>query len=620
MKWRFLAILFPPLIAGATFGVRGENQGRGIPHPLPSHPGNIFHSGERILVAEPPGEGDKWRVINYEGGVVLEGRFAKQHADLGHLPTGYYQLLHGSGGYSSNRTTIGVIEALKAPTPEDSPIGIDVAMAWFFSGERMKDVANLCALAGMNRVRDRLTWEQVEPKRGEFAPTNHYDEALGVQRAAGLKVLQVSHISASWANPVTKRFPIDLRDAYIFYRGLAQRWRGQLEAFEPWNEADIEMFGGHTGSEMATMQKAAYLGIKAGNPKLIACQNVFAIHRQTTLSDFNENEAWPYFDTFNLHHYETLDKYPRVYADFRAVSAGKPLWVSECSVHVKWQGDEKLRELSSEDARLQSERLTKTYTLGVYQGASAIFYFMLPHYTEGPLQYGVLHADLTPRPAFLAAAAAGRLLAGAKPLGRVEIGDKEGQGYFFRALPDGKPSDVMVIWAKDERPFELMASPNACFDHLGRAHPVTGKELKIGPQPLYLVFEEGAHPKLKLPPKPAKLLSGKTSTVVLQALVPVEDASMKQSAYLLSKGKVQNLPIFIYNFGPKMAKGRLNWVVPEGWAAEMSREIEIAPMERKELELKITSPEDGWSEGRIRIVGDFGSAGEPLLSLGFVPK
>jgi hypothetical protein len=464
----------------------------------------------------------------------------------------------------------------------------------------------------------------MEPKRGEFAATNHYDEALDVQKAAGLKVLQVSHISASWANPVTKRFPLDLRDPYNFYRGLAKRWTGKLEALEPWNEADIDVFGGHTGSEMASLQKAAYFGIKDSNPDLIACQNVFAIHRLTTLRDFNENQAWPYFDTFNLHHYETLDKYPRVYADFRAVSAGKPLWVSECSVHVKWQGDEKLQELTTEDAHLQAERVTKTYTLGLHQGADTIFYFMLPHYVERQLQYGVLHPDLTPRPAFPAVAAAGRLLAGAKPLGRMDVGDKVGDkvgtGYFFRAMPDGKAADVMVIWAKEETSFDLPTVPLACFDHLGRTYSLSGKSLKISPQPLYVVFAKGAHPKLKPPPERAKPLSGKPCRIVLQALVPVEGRSLEKSAYYLPKGKMQKVAVFVYNFGSKMTKGRLSCTAPEGWTVEMSSDIEIAPMERKELQMTVTSAAGQWDEGRIRVTGNFGSAGEPLLSLGFVPK
>src|SRR5262249_39651561 len=152
--------------------------------------------------------------------------------------------------------------------------------------------------------------------------------------------------------------------------------------------------------------------------------------------------------------------------------------------------------------------------------------------------------------------------------------------------------------------FDLPAPPEACFDHLGRAHPVTGKRLKIGPQPLYVIFARNAHPKLKAPPERAKPLSGKPSTIVMQALVPVEGRSLEKSAYFLPKGKEQKIPVFVYNFGTGTAKGKLNWVVPEGWKAEMSREVELAPMDRKELELNVTSPEDGWNAGRIRIDGD----------------
>ena len=35
------------------------------------------------------------------------------------------------------------------------------------------------------------------------------------------------------------------------------------------------------------------------------------LHRAATLRDLHENEAWPYFDTFNLHHYERFDAYPQ---------------------------------------------------------------------------------------------------------------------------------------------------------------------------------------------------------------------------------------------------------------------------------------------------------------------
>ena len=117
----------------------------------------------------------------------------------------------------------------------------------------------------------------MEPKQGESAPTNKYDAAARELNKAGIQVLQVNGLTPSWAEKQKNRFPADLRDAYRFHREMARRWKGQVQAFEPWNEADWIQFGGHTGAEMASFQKACYWGLKAGNPDMIVCQNVFEL-------------------------------------------------------------------------------------------------------------------------------------------------------------------------------------------------------------------------------------------------------------------------------------------------------------------------------------------------------
>jgi hypothetical protein len=628
MKQTFIAGVLGALIWASGLADAGAGA-RTIPRPLPSHPGNIFLAGETVTVPAPPaGDGDTWRAVNYEGHIVAEGRVKAGLAELGRLPVGYYEVWRSAAGVT-NRLSIGVLEGLRAPTPLSSPIGIDVAMAWFFPKEKMGSVANLCALAGMSRVRDRLIWPELEPKKGELAATNRYDFSVEAQSAAGLQVLQVGHRSPAWANPNGKRFPLDLRDIYDFHRALAQRWRGEVVAFEPWNEADIPMFGGHTGSEMASLQKAAYLGLKAGNPKVIACLNVFASHRAATLRDLHENEAWPYFDTFNLHHYAAFDVYPKLYADFRAVSAGRPLWVSECSVPVKWSGDERLQEPTDEDLRVQSERLTMTYAQAIHEGAQAVFYFMLPHYVEGQTQFGVLHRDLTPRPAFVALAAVGRLLADAKPRGRLKTGSDLIRAFLFRAGPDGQRGDVLVAWSKAETAFELPKPPKACFDHLGRAREATGKVLKLSRTPLFVVLAGGTRLAVVPPPKPPKLEPGKPSPVVLQAVLPEERMVLEKSAYRIPAGQTTAIPIFVYNFGGKPARGRLRTSVclksarpslAEPWGVEFPREVEVAPGERKELTLRLTyARTNGFDAGAIRITGEFGGAGKPVLSLNLVP-
>ena len=627
MKQPFITTILTTLVWAGTVSQVGAG-GRGIPHPLPSHPGNVFLAGENVTVpALPAGDGDTWRAVDYEGRTVAEGRVSGGPIELGHLPVGYYELRRGPGN-ATNWVSLGVLEGLRAPTPLSSPIGIDVAMAWFYPKEKMASVASLCALAGMNRVRDRLNWAELERKKGEFAATDRYDWSVQAQSAAGLQVLEVDHLSPAWANPNTKRFPLDLRDAYNFYRALAQRWRSEVAAFEPWNEADIPMFGGHTGSEMASLQKAAYLGLKAGNPKVIACLNVFALHPPAQLRDLQENEAWPYFDTFNLHHYEAFDAYPKLYADFRAVSAGKPLWVTECSVPVKWHGDERLQEPTEEDLRVQSERVAMTYACAIHEGAQAVFYFILPHFVEGQTQFGVIRPDLTPRPAYLALAAAGRLLADALPLGGLKAGNDSIRGFLFRAKPDGRLADVLVAWSKNEAAFELPEPPKACFDHLGRERGVTGKVLTLGRAPLFVVLAGGTRLPLVPPPEAPERLLGKPSPVVLQALLPEESIILEKSAYKIPPGQTTTIPIYLYNFGGKPVRGRLSTsvafepaklTVPEPWGIELPSEVEIAPGERKELALRLTSiSTNGLGTASIRITGEFESAARPVLSIRLV--
>lgn len=603
-------------VVGLGFHANAERVSRTIPHPLPSHPGSIFFPDEDIVVPAPPGEGDAWRVVDYENKSVINGRLKDGKAEIGRLPVGWYKVVRGGKGYVTNRAFVGVLEPMRAPTPLTSPVCIDVAMAWFFPKAKMGEVANLCQLAGINWVRDRLSWQQMEPKRGEFSGPNQYDDSAQIQHAAGLQILQVNHLSANWANSNPRRFPLDLRDAYSFYREMARRWRGEIGAFEPWNEADIKMFGGHTGSEMASLQKAAYLGLKAGNPDVIACQNVFAIRRAATLSDFRDNEAWPYFDAYNLHTYEPLENYPSVFADQRAVSAGRPMWVTECSIHVRWSGDEHLRELNDEDLQLQSERAVKTYTEAIHEGAAAVFYFVLPHYTEGLLQYGVLHADLSPRPAFLSVAATGHLLADARPLGRPKPDGGSVRGYLFDAKPDGKRAEVLVIWSHLEDTFELSKPPLACFDHIGRAQPVTSKVLHVTRAPLFVVLAKGSRPAMVPPPKPAKFLSGKPGWIVFQAVLPEEDVVLNKSAYKIAPGKTMSVPVFCYNFGMKTEQGRLRISAPEHWTADFPRNVEIAPGERKELKLNLTCPASS-DLGQVKITGNFGRGGKPVLSMRF---
>jgi len=593
---------------------------RVLPRPFDGHPGNVFLAGESVSLPVPAAEPAGWRLFDYDDKTIAEVKPANGVVGLGPLPAGFYRLRPAGVVTGTNWISLAVLPPLKAPTPLTSPIGLDVAMAWFYPPEKMDAVANLCALAGVNWVRDRLHWGQMEPQRGQFAGPGKYDASAAAQTKAGLQVLQVIHLSPPWANPETKRFPLDLRDAYRFYREMARRWPGQVLAFEPWNEPDIEAFGGHTGAEIASLQKAAWLGLRAGNPKMRVPLAVFALHNPAQLADLHANESWPYFDTFNLHHYEPFENYPKLYADFRAVSAGRPLWTTEAALPVKW-ADEATKEPSEADLRVQAERVAKTYACALHEG-TLLFYFLLPHYVEGPTQFGILRSDLTPRPAYVALAAVGRLLAGAQPLGRAAAGESQ-QAYLFRARPDGRAREVLVLWdAKGSSRFALPAAPEVVCDHLGRERPAA-QELELTSAPLFVLMPKGAHKQLTVsPPPPApKRLKGKPSSIVLQSIWPAEHTDLKQSAYRIRAGKRTMVPVFACSFAAQPVSGRLRVEAPAGWNVETPDRLELAAQERRDLPLVITAPgEVQGAPGVIRITGDFGRKGRAVLSLRFMPQ
>src|SRR4051812_18604683 len=79
----FLALALPLLASAAP---------RAIPKPMPSHPGNIFLSGEEISILAPAGQAPAWQLLDYDGKVVAQGMRENNRVKLGRQAPGYYEL------------------------------------------------------------------------------------------------------------------------------------------------------------------------------------------------------------------------------------------------------------------------------------------------------------------------------------------------------------------------------------------------------------------------------------------------------------------------------------------------------------------------------------------------
>lgn len=610
---------------------------RQVPTPLAGHPGNVFFDGEEVAIPVPEGSAN-WRAVDFDGKLIGEQRVVEGQdiLELGMLGIGWYRIeFLDSGGQAINWTTAGVLARPLVPTLDDSPVCADSATAWFARRYRNDEethqeiLANLAALAGVNWIRDRMAWGEMERRRGVFAEQTRYDSSAAMAAKQGLRVLQVFHSTPGWAidrqldgQRAWSRFPRDLRDQYAFCRAMAERFQGRVLAWEPWNEANITVFGGHTIDEMCSLQKAAYLGFKAGDADVRVCWNVYAgsgtpLHTQGVIA----NETWPYFQTYNIHSYSTPDRYLSQFETARQAASGRPIWITECGIRLTTTDKQPWGDLAPIDERRQAAFVAKSYASSLFAGVDRHFYFILGNYIENGVQFGLLRHDHTPRPGYLALAAVGRFLAGAKCLGRLSP-----TIYAFRARPDGRERDVLIAWDDAGESALPGALPvEAVFDHIGRAqgnrNPAT-----LGPEPVFLLLPKGAADRLELepPPEPAPHRDGPVSPVVLQLSLPAQTTRLATQSHQIEPGVQTELPLLVYNFGPEPVSGALKVVdLPSKWQVQVASEpVKIDPMGRARVQARVTMPPTGReliSGTWLKLRGNFGAAGSPALAFRLAP-
>ncbi len=209
----------------------------------------------------------------------------------------------------------------------------------------------------------------------------------------------------------------------------------------------------------------------------------------------------------------------------------------------------------------------------------------------------MVHTDLTPRPAYVALAAVGRLLNGAVPIGRANLGDEKLKGCVFRTIVDGAERETLVAWSETITTSVKIRTVERACDYLGREMSHPGK-VELTRAPVFMVLPRGGSKELKVVPPPAKAerRNGKACPVVLQL---IGKGNAKQSAFRLDA--TNGLRLVAYNFGEKAARGK---VIVEG-ATGGTADTEIAPGARMEWTLKA----DGWGSVSARFEGrDIGQA------------
>ena len=438
---------------------------------VPKAPGGAFVVGESVSFdVEGANVGDTWRIKSWSGSVIRTDTFGSEpDLDVGPLPIGYYWIdSHSNGVATANRAAFAVVvDPAKRPRPDiRSVYGVDAAFSWccgswafncpWFKGDTTEVVLRLMRLAGVSHVRERMSWEESNPKSGVYTYGRYLANARRL-RENGFFVSGMMDNAPKFANRL-ERLPSDLVALYRFCRKTGETFRGLMDDFEFWNEPDIGAAPEPVWDYMSAM-KAAYLGFKDGSPEMKVAPGAMCQYLRGNYERLEyANGLGDYSDVFNLHTYTPLSQYPVQQGDIRKCLtmngvAGRPVWVTESGTDS--EGDAMSdgvihgrKAHTPEQEMLVAEFFAKSCILFAQEGVSRNYCFIFTAYNErgGRKDWGFLRADGTVKPSYSVLATQTQILGEKRLLGEKKLGDGL-RAFLYEGSDD---QQTLVLWTVSE--------------------------------------------------------------------------------------------------------------------------------------------------------------------------
>ncbi|MCE5322020.1 beta-galactosidase [bacterium] len=584
-------------------------------------PGNIFVAGAPVgFTFNDPQGAVSYQLTDYFGKVVTSGTTTAD-INLSDMPAGWYEL-KCSDSASEVTTSIGVVlNRGKAALPEDGRICTDAAAAWLIDVGKYKDLARIMRLAGIPWARERFSWTGTEPEKGKF-DWNKYQAVADAYASEGIRLYELWHDSPKWSHPASSSIficPDDLRDVYDYARAASGHFSRQVEAWEIWNEPDIE-FWSQLSDRYSGYLKAVYLGLKDGNPKAYVLQGSLLRGVSDFLRGLYDSGTTGYFDIFNWHNYHEPSTYIKTLNDHMDLlgqycSTDRPIWLTECGIRLDGTEGPKKELLNRDDQHLQCQFIPRNAVMSLAAGTDKSFFFVLPSYLERGIQFGALHPDLTPYPSFVALSAAANILGQSTYKGEYKTGNHEIVAQVFST----RTGNVMVAWSDIKTQMSVPTDKKSILmaNIFGQeSHISTEKgelNVNVGPDAIYLIdIGKSIEKKLTGNPRPrGRLPKLNPSRVIVMGHsdLPV---IKEEDVYKLTSRSAFDYSVEVYNFSEKKAaKGTVELVAPDGWGIENPvRHVTLEPMGRQVLIFQVKP--GILSEGRFRIIAHGNFANEKV--------
>ncbi|TMF01071.1 MAG: hypothetical protein E6I52_12210 [Chloroflexi bacterium] len=188
---------------------------------------------------------------------------------------------------------------------------------WHYDSVARSNVIGDVTQAGFNWITQQLEWQEVEVEPGNYDFTQ-LDNIIGDASTAGLKImLSFSHAPVFYRTDTSGLMPGDPTTYGNFMQAVAARYAGKVQAYELWNEENLDREAGTGNVDPSTylpLLEAGSTGVKSSDPNALVLlgapspttSNVPGVSIDDVsylqqLYAINGGEAAGYFDVVSAH-------------------------------------------------------------------------------------------------------------------------------------------------------------------------------------------------------------------------------------------------------------------------------------------------------------------------------
>lgn len=560
---------------------------------------------------------------------LAKGTNKKYTLNLGAFDTGWYRLRLYTADTKTvvYETTFSVVPPIAERIQGDTPFAADFAsQAVLKSDTLMKDLAKTLKYAGIDWVRERYMWANVQPN----AATYNYedpDKRAKVFADEGINVSNTFHDIPGWTN-VNNLF-----DVYRFQKTMAKRYDGKTQAWEIYNEQD----GGFlkvSADNYAAFYKAAALGVvDSGAAAKVAFGGLCQDLGYNVFTDLMmKNQVSRYSDIYNFHSHSTysgnrVDTIRTAYLsdniELKAQYAEhQPAWITEAGLAMPLNGN----DAPTHEQLMSQARYAVVSTMqSLASGVSKHFWFIWPAYVENGYEWGVFSKDGCTNPVYASEAVMTYKLGKGIYKGSLKRDDAE--GYVF----DNGENDVLVAWTPMPTTITLQSDQDVYLtDLMGqekRIPSIDGAiQVDISYYPSYITFA-GEMPVSEYYPRQyqfnndKKLEFNDAERIILQQSfdeLQQGQEVVKYRGYQFTPEKTVNMTVTVNNFNNKAMTGTIQGQL-DGYDVQIADggQVTIEAMSSAVLQVKlipVSEPEYGVAK-YLQFTGDFaGEKTSPTVS------